>query len=68
MVNLDCNERTGEYYEGVNHALTNRMEPGSTFKIASLIAVLDEGKVKKSDNFDIDGGVLPVANRGFEGS
>ncbi|HOG05839.1 MAG TPA: penicillin-binding transpeptidase domain-containing protein [Paludibacter sp.] len=63
MVNLDRNERTGEYYEGVNHALTNRMEPGSTFKIASLIAVLDEGKVKKSDNFDIDGGVLQVANR-----
>jgi cell division protein FtsI (penicillin-binding protein 3) len=63
MVNLDYNEKTGEYHEGVNHALTNRMEPGSTFKIASLIAVLDEGKVKKSDLFDIDGGKLQVANR-----
>ncbi|HQB29083.1 MAG TPA: penicillin-binding transpeptidase domain-containing protein, partial [Paludibacter sp.] len=57
IVNLDRDEKTGQYHEGVNHALTNRMEPGSTFKIASLIAVLDEGKVKKSDVFDIDGGI-----------
>jgi cell division protein FtsI (penicillin-binding protein 3) len=63
MVNLDYNEKTDTYYEGKNHALTDRMEPGSTFKIASLIAVLDEGKVKINDVFDIDGGILPIANR-----
>jgi cell division protein FtsI (penicillin-binding protein 3) len=63
MVNLDYNEKTDSYYEGKNHALTDRMEPGSTFKIASLIAVLDEGKVKIDDVFDIDGGILPIANR-----
>ena len=59
---LDRNERTGPSNEGVNHALTNRMEPVQLLK-SSLIAVLDEGKVKKSDNFDIDGGILQVANR-----
>lgn len=63
MVNLDYNEKTDTYYEGKNHALTDRMEPGSTFKVASLIAVLDEGKVKIDDVFNIDGGILPIANR-----
>ncbi|GAB1417057.1 penicillin-binding protein [Paludibacter sp.] len=63
MVNLDFNEKTGTYFEGANHALTSRMEPGSTFKIASLIAVLDEGKVKINDVFDIEHGIFQIANR-----
>ena len=63
MVNLDYNEKTQTYYEGANHALTDRVEPGSTFKIASLIAVLDEGKVKVSDVFDTGNGLFPIANR-----
>ena len=63
MVNLEYNERTGTYYEGRNLALTDRVEPGSTFKIASLIAVLDEGKVKVTDVFDTGNGLLPIANR-----
>lgn len=63
MVNLEYNEKTGKYFEGTNHALTSRMEPGSTFKIASLIAVLDEGKVKIDDVFDIEHGIFQIANR-----
>jgi len=63
MVNLEYNERTGTYFEGRNQALTDRVEPGSTFKIASLIAVLDEGKVKVSDVFDTGNGLMPIANR-----
>ncbi|MDD2285500.1 MAG: penicillin-binding protein [Paludibacter sp.] len=63
MVNLDYDEKSDSYYEGKNHALTDRMEPGSTFKVASLIAVLDEGKVKINDVFDVGNGVLPIANR-----
>ncbi len=63
MVNLDYNAQSDIYYEGVNHALTDRIEPGSTFKIASLIAVLDEGKVKKTDVFDVGDGTMQVANR-----
>ncbi|MDD4428124.1 MAG: penicillin-binding protein [Paludibacter sp.] len=63
MVNLDYDEKSDSYYEGKNHALTDRMEPGSTFKVASLIAVLDEGKVKINDVFDVGNGVFPIANR-----
>ncbi|MDD4489981.1 MAG: penicillin-binding transpeptidase domain-containing protein, partial [Paludibacter sp.] len=63
MVNLDYDEKSESYYEGKNHALTDRIEPGSTFKVASLIAVLDEGKVKINDVVDVGNGVLPIANR-----
>ncbi len=63
MVNLDLNPATGNYYEGANHALSDEIEPGSTFKIATLMAVLDGGKVKLTDKFDTGNGVYPVAGR-----
>jgi len=63
MVNLDRNEETGTYYEGKNHALSDEVEPGSTFKIASLMAVLDEGIVKKTDYFDTGNGLFPIGGR-----
>lgn len=63
MVNLDRNPATGEYYENTNHALRDQVEPGSTFKIASLMAVLDEGKYALTDEFDIHHGIYPIANR-----
>ena len=63
MVNLDRNPDTGDYFENTNHALRDQVEPGSTFKIASLMAVLDEGKYKLSDEFDIHHGIYPIANR-----
>lgn len=63
MVNLDRNEETGTYYEGKNHALSDEVEPGSTFKIASLMAVLDEGIVKKTDVFDTGNGLFPIGGR-----
>lgn len=61
MVNLDLHPVSGNYYEGENHALRDQTEPGSTFKIATLMAVLDEGKVKLTDKFDTGNGVYPVA-------
>jgi len=63
MVNLDRNPSTGEYYESTNHALRDQVEPGSTFKIASLMAVLDEGKYALTDEFDIHQGVYQISNR-----
>ena len=63
MVNLDYDTASHTYFEGANHALTDRIEPGSTFKIASLMAVLDEGIVKKTDYFDTGNGLFPIANR-----
>jgi cell division protein FtsI (penicillin-binding protein 3) len=61
LVNLDLHPVSGNYYEGENHALRDQTEPGSTFKIATLMAVLDDGKVKLTDKFDTGNGVYPVA-------
>jgi cell division protein FtsI (penicillin-binding protein 3) len=41
IANLD--NMNGEIYERTNHAIAGRFEPGSTFKLASLLALLDDG-------------------------
>lgn len=43
MVNLgETNENSGVYYEKENYALSRRIEPGSTFKLASLLALVED--------------------------
>lgn len=39
----------GGYYETFNHALGTKTDPGSTFKLASLMALLEDGKVDITD-------------------
>ena len=39
----------GEYYELYNHAIGSKEVPGSTFKLASLMAALDDQKIKITD-------------------
>ncbi len=41
MANLGRN-RKGELIEDYNHAIANNVEPGSTFKLATLIALLED--------------------------
>ena len=44
IVNLDkCSD--GEYREVKNHAVSDLLEPGSVFKTASIMTVLDDGLV-----------------------
>lgn len=49
---------TGDYYENDNYALGHRgcYEPGSTFKLVSLMAALEDGVVDTSDVFDTGNG------------
>ena len=43
MVNLgETREQSGVYYEKENYALSRRIEPGSTFKLASLLALVED--------------------------
>ena len=43
MVNLgETAEGSGVYYEKENYALSRRIEPGSTFKLVSLLALIDD--------------------------
>lgn len=43
------------YYEMYNHAVGRATEPGSTFKLASLMAMLEDGKVNLYDSVYADG-------------
>ncbi|MCL2413652.1 MAG: transpeptidase family protein [Bacteroidales bacterium] len=47
--NLQRSERTGNFYETENFAINESVEPGSTFKLASLIAILEEGRLDTND-------------------
>ncbi len=46
----------GNYVESYNHAIGTSIEPGSTFKLASLIVALEDGVVKLTDTIDVEGG------------
>ena len=51
MSNLKRGE-DGQYYEAQNYAVSEFTEPGSTFKLLSAIALLEDGKVKTTDSID----------------
>jgi cell division protein FtsI (penicillin-binding protein 3) len=46
----------GTYTEKYNYAVGESLEPGSTFKLTSMLALLDDGKAKMTDKFDTEGG------------
>ena len=48
IVNLTRNPN-GRYLESYNHAVGTKSVPGSTFKLASLMALLEDEKVKIND-------------------
>lgn len=54
MVNLQ-KEDDGKYYEAYNHAIGTREVPGSTFKLAALMAALEDGKIRLSDTVNAVG-------------
>ncbi|WNM19188.1 penicillin-binding protein [Flavobacterium capsici] len=53
----------GSYYETVNYAVAESHEPGSTFKLVDLIALLDDNKVDTSKVYDTNGGIVTYYNR-----
>lgn len=56
IVNMQENS-DGSYSENRNGAVADLLEPGSTFKVASLIALLDEGKAKITDTIRTGNGL-----------
>src|ERR1035437_5038601 len=48
IVNMQRN-KDGSYSENKNGAVSDLAEPGSTFKVASLMAAIDDGRVKITD-------------------
>lgn len=55
IVNLD-RFPDGTYREKVNHAVSSLMEPGSTFKTASIMVALEDGKITKYDSIQTGNG------------
>lgn len=53
----------GEYYEIRNNAISDMMEPGSTFKTASIMVALEDGKISPDDGVDTGNGVMMMHGR-----
>lgn len=54
---------SGNYEETFNYAVGESTEPGSTFKLASMIALLEDGKVKPEEIVHTGNGTLAFADR-----
>ena len=49
--------RDGIYYETKNHAVADEIEPGSTFKVASIMVALEDGVCTPEDTVDVGNGI-----------
>ena len=58
IANLKRDTATGNYYESYNYAIGMAVEPGSTFKLASLIVALEDKKVSLDDVIKTGNGEL----------
>ena len=63
MANLRYDNKTDSYDESYNMAIGEKIEPGSTFKLASVIAALDDHKTKLSDTLNVGKGYVVYYNR-----
>ncbi len=61
IVNMQRNP-DGTYSENKNGVVSDKVEPGSTFKTVSLMAVLDEGKAKLTDVIETGSGLYRFGN------
>lgn len=67
IANLGSNEK-GEYWEDYNYAVAEKSEPGSTFKIAALTALLDNQLASDTTVVDIEGGKKTYYDKEMEDS
>lgn len=67
IANLGKTE-SGDYLEKYNYAIGESTEPGSTFKLFSLLAAFEDGKTNLDEKYDCTGGRTTYANRTMEDS
>ncbi|MFK8009805.1 MAG: penicillin-binding protein [Saprospiraceae bacterium] len=48
---------TTGWYEDYNYAVGTKVEPGSTFKLASMMALLEDGYIDLDDSIDLEQGL-----------
>jgi len=51
-------ETDSTYFETTNYAIAESHEPGSTFKLVDMIALLDDHKIDTSKVYDSKGGII----------
>jgi len=61
IANLD-RASGGGYYEGSNHAVGSATEPGSTFKLAAVMALLEDGYADLDTRVDLHNGTKVFYN------
>lgn len=61
MANIATNKK-GEYGEFENHAISEAIDPGSTFKLASMLALLNSGKANLDTKVYIDAQQVPFCD------
>ena len=61
MANLG-RQSDGSYWEDLNYAI-RASEPGSTFKLATLLSLLEDHEIKLTDHLNIEGGTWKIGSR-----
>jgi len=56
-------DKYNNYYEDYNYAIGESSEPGSTFKIASLLVALEDGVINIDDTIDTKNGSVTYYNK-----
>lgn len=62
IVNMQQNADKS-YSENKNGAVSDQVEPGSTFKVMSLMAAIDDGKVKITDRIETGNGIYSYGSK-----
>ncbi len=68
MVNLAKDQKDGQFKEVYNMAVGELFEPGSTFKLPSLMVAIEDGYVQKIDSVYIGSGTTTFNNREMKDS
>ncbi|WP_321295678.1 penicillin-binding protein [Marinifilum fragile] len=62
IANIGYDEKENVYSEMYNYAIGEATEPGSTFKLASMMALLEDGYVGPMDSVDTGNGIYSFYN------
>jgi len=54
--------KNGDYQETMNYAISESAEPGSTFKLASYMSLIDQGKIDTSSLINAENGRYDLIN------
>lgn len=63
IANLTYDEKSRKYTESYNYAIAESVEPGSTFKLASMLVLLEDKRIKPSDPVYVGNGQMQFHNR-----